>query len=119
MLRSSRSAPGGRASRGLGSIRRAVVSPHNADAYSMKTFRQFPRWRELEGDRLAWEVYQYLVDTRTGLFHMNEVLEGPAALSEFRTVRDPVKCLSRGAVGAAGRAALALVADRRPHWLSK
>jgi len=71
-----------------------VVSPHNADAYSMKTFAEFPRWRDLQGDRLAWEVYKYLVDTRTGLFHMNEVLEGHDGLSEYRSVRDPVKIIN-------------------------
>jgi hypothetical protein len=71
-----------------------VVSPHNADAYSMRTFRQFHRWRDLEGDQLAWEVYKYLVDTRTGVFHMNEVLEGDDVLSEYRTVRDPVKIVN-------------------------
>jgi hypothetical protein len=26
-----------------------VVSPHHADIYRMKTFAQFPRWRELKG----------------------------------------------------------------------
>lgn len=71
-----------------------VVSPHNADAYSMKTFARFHRWRDLRGDELAWEVYKYLVDTRTGLFHMNEVLEGDDVLSEYRTVRDPVKIIN-------------------------
>ena len=71
-----------------------VVSPHRADAYSMKTFARFPRWRDLEGDALAWEVYKYLVDTRSGLFHMNEVLEGRDVLSEYRTVRDPVKIIN-------------------------
>ncbi|NQU25908.1 MAG: hypothetical protein HQ567_31855 [Candidatus Nealsonbacteria bacterium] len=71
-----------------------VVSPHNADAYSMKTFARFPRWRELSGDALAWEVYKYLVDTRTGVFHMNEVLEGRDVLGEYRTVRDPVKIIN-------------------------
>ncbi len=71
-----------------------VVSPHNADAYSMKTFAQFPRWRGLHGDQIAWEVYKYLVDTRTGVFHMNEVLEGKDDLSEYCTVRDPVKIIN-------------------------
>ncbi len=71
-----------------------VLSPHNADAYSMKTFRRFARWRHLTGDALAWEVYKYLADTRTGLFHMNQVLEGDDTLSEFRTVRDPVKIIN-------------------------
>ena len=60
-----------------------VVSPQNADAYSMRTFAQFHRWRGLKGDKLAWEVYKYLVDKRTGLFHMNEVLEGRDVLNEY------------------------------------
>ncbi len=71
-----------------------VVSPHNADCYSLKTFAEFPRWRDLTGDQRAWEMYQYLVDTRTGLFHVNEVLEGEDDLSEYRTVRDPVKIIN-------------------------
>jgi len=71
-----------------------VVGPHNADAYSMKTFAKFPRWRELSGDRLAWEVYKYLVDTHTGVFHMNPVYEGDDVLSEYTIVRDPVKTIN-------------------------
>ena len=71
-----------------------VVSPHRADAYSMKTFAEFPRWRGLRGDALAWEVYQYLADTHSGLFHVNEVLEGDDALGEYRIVRDPVKIIN-------------------------
>ena len=71
-----------------------VVSPHRADAYSMRTFREFPRWRDLRGDALAWEVYKYLVGTRSGVFHVNEVIEGRDALSEYRIVRDPVKIVN-------------------------
>ena len=71
-----------------------AVSPHRADAYSMRTFRAFPRWRDLDGDALAWEVYKYLVDTRSGVFHVNEVIEGDDALSEYRIVRDPVKIVN-------------------------
>jgi hypothetical protein len=71
-----------------------VVSPHRADAYSMRTFREFSRWRDLADDALAWELYRYLVDTHSGVFHVNEVLEGADGLSEFRTVRDPVKLLN-------------------------
>jgi len=71
-----------------------VLSPHVADAFSIKTFRNFHRWKNLEGDELAWEVYKYLVDTGTGLFHMNEVHEGRDVLSEFRNVRDPVKIIN-------------------------
>lgn len=71
-----------------------VVSENNADAYSLKTFAQFPRWRDLQGDARAWEIYRYLADTRTGLFHMNEVLEGNDVLSEYRTIRDPIKIIN-------------------------
>ena len=71
-----------------------VLSPLRADAYSMKTFAQFPQWRGLRGDALAWEVYKYLADTRSGLFHCNEVLEGDDALNEYSNVRDPVKIIN-------------------------
>jgi hypothetical protein len=72
-----------------------VVSPHHADAYSLKTFAQFPRWRDLRGDRRAWEIFQYLADRRTGLFPLGkEVLEGRDVLAEFQTVRDPVKLIN-------------------------
>jgi len=47
-----------------------VLSPHNADAYSMKTFAEFPRWKDLKGDAKVYEVYKYLADTRTGIFPM-------------------------------------------------
>ena len=72
-----------------------VVSPHHADAYSMKTFAQFPRWRDLKGDRQVWEVMQYLADRRTGLFPLGQpVYEGRDVLSEFQTIRDPVKLIN-------------------------
>jgi hypothetical protein len=38
-----------------------VLSPHNADAYSMRTFAEFPRWRDLKGDARVYEVYKYPV----------------------------------------------------------
>src|SRR5262245_55701837 len=69
-----------------------ILSPHNADTYSMKTFAQFARWRNLKDDALAWEVFQYLTDPRTGLFPLGqEVREGHDTLPEFLTIRDPVK----------------------------
>ena len=30
-----------------------VLSPRTADAYSMRTFAEFPRWRDLDGDAKA------------------------------------------------------------------
>ena len=71
-----------------------IVSPHNADGYSMKSFGDFHCWRELTDDERAWEIYKYLVDARTGVFHMSEVREGADTLSEYTTVRDPVKILN-------------------------
>ena len=71
-----------------------VISPERTDAYSMKTFAAFARWRELKDDALAWEVYKYLADTRSGLFHCNTVFEGDEVLGEYREVRDPVKIIN-------------------------
>jgi hypothetical protein len=72
-----------------------VLSPYHADAYSMKTFAQFPRWRELKNDALAWEVYRYLADPRTGLFPLGQgAQEGQDVMSEYRIVRDPVKLIN-------------------------
>ena len=71
-----------------------VLSPHNADGYSMQTFGGFHRWRNLEDDGRAWEIYRYLADSSTGVFHMSEVLEGNDTLSEYATVRDPVKIIN-------------------------
>lgn len=71
-----------------------VVSPHNADAYSLTTFAQFHRSRDLHGDERAWEIYKYLADTRGGLFGMSQVTEGDDVLSDYRTVFDPVKIIN-------------------------
>ncbi|NPV48099.1 MAG: hypothetical protein HPY69_14185 [Armatimonadetes bacterium] len=81
---------------GVGAMEYAprVVSEDRADAYSLTTFAQYPRWRDLSGDALAWELYQYLADPRSGLFHMNEVLEGDDDLNEYRTIRDPIKIIN-------------------------
>lgn len=72
-----------------------VVSPHHADTYSMRTFAEFPRWRDLKNDKQAWEIFQYLADRRTGLFPLGQpVLEGRDVISEFQTIRDPVKLIN-------------------------
>ena len=71
-----------------------ILAPGIADTYSLRTFAQFDRWRDLSGDAKAYEVYRYLADTHTGLFHMNVVAEGEDALSEFVEIRDPVKILN-------------------------
>ena len=71
-----------------------ILAPGVADAYSMRTFAQFDGWRELAGDARAYEVFRYLADTHTGLFHMNVVAEGEDGLSEFVQIRDPVKIIN-------------------------
>ena len=77
-----------------------VISPHNADAYSMKTFAQFPRWQELNGDAKFYEIYRYLSDQRTGIYPLGVgAAEGKDAGYEFRIVRDPVKMINVYAVG--------------------
>ena len=72
-----------------------VLSPHNADAYSMKTFAQYARWKDLAGDAKVYEVYKYLADRRTGIFPMGAgAWEGRDVLYEYGYVRDPVKMIN-------------------------
>ena len=77
-----------------------VLSPQNADAYSMKTFAQFPRWRDLQGDAKVYEVYKYLADTRTGIFPMGAgAWEGKDPVYDCGYIRDPVKMINVYSVG--------------------
>ena len=77
-----------------------VLSPHVADTYSMKTFAQFPRWRDLTGDAKVYEIYRYLADTRTGLFPMGcGAWEGTDVMYEYGYIRDPVKMINVYALG--------------------
>jgi hypothetical protein len=77
-----------------------VLSPHNADAYSMRTFAEFPRWRGLKDDAKVYEVYKYLADRRTGIFPMGAgVWEGLDPVYDFGFVRDPVKMINVYSVG--------------------
>ena len=72
-----------------------VLGPHNADAYSMRTFAEFPRWRDLKGDAKVYEVFKYLADRRTGIFPMGAgAWEGKDAVYDFGFVRDPVKMIN-------------------------
>ncbi len=77
-----------------------VLSPHNADAYSMKTFAQYPRWRDLQGDAKVFEIYTYLVDRRTGIYPMGAgAWEGTDTLYDFGYIRDPVKMINVYSLG--------------------
>ncbi len=77
-----------------------IVSEHNADAYSMKTFAEHPRWRDLSGDTKAWEMFSYLTDYTTGLYPMGlGAYEGTEELYEYSLVRDPVKMINVYSVG--------------------
>jgi hypothetical protein len=80
-----------------------VVSPHNADTYSLRTFAQFDRWRDLSGDAKVYEVFKYLADRRTGLYPMGTpAREGGEELPEYGAVTDPVKLLNVYTVGHCG-----------------
>ncbi len=77
-----------------------VVSPHNADAYSMRTFAGFHRWRDLQGDAKAWAIFEYLTDRRTGLYPMGAgAWEGRDKTYDFGLIRDPVKMINVYSVG--------------------
>ncbi len=72
----------------------ARAGAQTADTHSLRTFGAWDRWRDLPPDQRAYEIYKYLVDVRTGLFHMNVVAEGDDGLSEFVQIRDPVKIIN-------------------------
>jgi hypothetical protein len=72
-----------------------VLSPHTADAYSMKTFAEFDRWRDLEEDEKVYEIFKYLADRRTGLYPLGvPAWEGNEELHEYGSVTDPVKMIN-------------------------
>ncbi|HUG94502.1 MAG TPA: hypothetical protein VML55_27035 [Planctomycetaceae bacterium] len=77
-----------------------VVSEHTADAWSMRTFADFPRWRALTGDAKAWAMFEYLTDPHTGLYPMGlGSREGNDSVYELGVVRDPVKLINVHSLG--------------------
>ena len=77
-----------------------VISEHNVDAYSMRSFARDPRWRDLRGDQKAWEMFSYLTDYETGLYPMGSgAFEGTESLYEYSLVRDPVKIINVYGIG--------------------
>ena len=79
-----------------------VLSGHVADTTDLARFRNFHAWKDKTGNALALAVWQYLCDNKTGLYHMNEVLDGPDPAGEYATVRDPLKILNVYGVGYCG-----------------
>jgi hypothetical protein len=71
-----------------------LTSEHNADTTDLMRFRQFHQWKNKTGNDLAIEIWKYLCDYETGLYHFNEILEGPDPFDEYATVRDPLKILN-------------------------
>ena len=71
-----------------------VTSEHTADTTDLKRFREFPAWKDKSGNDLAIAIWKYLCDYETGLYHFNEILEGPDPFDEYATVRDPLKVMN-------------------------
>ena len=71
-----------------------LTSEHTADTTDLKRFRQFHQWKDKTGNDLAIAVWKYLCGYETGLYHFNEILEGPDTFDEYATVRDPLKILN-------------------------
>ena len=71
-----------------------LTSDHIADTTDIKRFRQFHQWTDKTGNELAIAIWKYLSDYETGLYHFNEILEGPDPFDEYATVRDPLKILN-------------------------
>ncbi len=71
-----------------------LTSNHIADTTDLGRFRQFHEWKDKTGNELALAIWRYLSDYETGLYHFNEILEGPDSFDEYATVRDPLKILN-------------------------
>src|SRR5512137_1805939 len=71
-----------------------VTSEHTADTSDLGRFRQFAQWKDKTGNDLALAIWRYLCDYETGVYHFNEVLDGPDSFDEYATVRDPLKILN-------------------------
>jgi len=71
-----------------------LTCSHIADTTDLKRFRQFHEWKDKTGNELALAIWKYLCDYETGLYHFNEILEGPDPFDEYATVRDPLKILN-------------------------
>lgn len=71
-----------------------LTSDHVADTTDLARFRQFHRWSDKTGNELALAIWRYLSDYETGLYHFNEIPEGPDPFDEYATVRDPLKILN-------------------------
>mgnify|MGYP001037322421 CR=1 FL=1 len=71
-----------------------LTSEHSADTTDLMRFRQFNQWKDKTGNDLAVAVWKYLCGYETGLYHFNEILEGPDPFDEYATVRDPLKILN-------------------------
>lgn len=71
-----------------------LTSDHIADTTDLGRFRQFHEWKDKTGNDLALAIWRYLCDYETGLYHFNEILEGPDHFDEYATVRDPLKILN-------------------------
>ena len=71
-----------------------LTSDNVADTTDLKRFRQFHQWKDKTGNELALAIWKYLSDQETGLYHFNEILEGPDPFDEYATVRDPLKILN-------------------------
>jgi hypothetical protein len=80
-----------------------VVPAHQADTYSLKTFAQFDRWKDLSGDAKIQRIFEYLTDRRTGVYPMGvPAMEGPEELAELSAVSDPIKLLNVYPIGHCG-----------------
>lgn len=71
-----------------------LTNDHIADTTDLKRFRQFHQWKDKTGNELALAIWKYLSDYETGLYHFNEILEGPDPFDEYAIVRDPLKILN-------------------------
>ena len=80
-----------------------VVSEHVPDTFSLKDYRNYPAWKNLNGHELALAAWKAFVGNETGVAHFQPIREGRDPIDwEYRMIRDPIKMLNLYGYGFCG-----------------
>ena len=71
-----------------------VTSEHNADTTELKRFRNFHLWKDKTGQELALAIWRYLSDHETGIYHFENLYDGPDPFGEYSYNVNPQKLLN-------------------------
>ena len=71
-----------------------VTSEHNADTTELKRFRNYHGWKDKTGQELALAIWRYLSDHETGIYHFENLYDGPDPFGEYSYNVNPQKLLN-------------------------